>query len=427
MEKELGVERQTATLKSGVPLISYFKQGAPVSVKVVFLSGARFEPEDKPGLAHFSEHMVVSGTEKFPSKDGLALYFDRFGGSYNAMTSAEWMALTYSLADADDFSHVCTMLDQCLNHSLVDPDVFATEQGAVVQELAMSTSSPQRAVGKEFFKLLYQGTPLETNILGTEESIRAFTAKDVRQFFANRLSPDRMTVVVAGGVAASEAARQIDKQVKLADVKVHITQQKPKPLPVNRQHKIGIAHFNDNSNLEVLLGFRTTPLNHNDNNALYVAHKILGVPRIGRLFKRLRMDKGLVYSVGAGGSRFSDAGASYIGTSCKKTDLEEVLKITGEELARLASEPIAKTELDFIVDRESKAMKIGLQTAGSWVGSFAIEELLGVAKSLDEDMADLRAVTPGDVQRVAAKYFTNDNWYLALAGNVQEDEVLFQI
>ena len=67
-------------------------------MKICSRSGSRFDPKEKRGLAHFVEHVVLDGTEKFSNKEELFLPIDDIGGSYSAPTSPEYTCFDFLIA-----------------------------------------------------------------------------------------------------------------------------------------------------------------------------------------------------------------------------------------------------------------------------------------------------------------------------------------
>jgi predicted Zn-dependent peptidase len=427
VSKQFDVRRQVGQLKNGVPVIVYYKPGAPISARAVFLAGARYEPAQNPGLAHFTEHMTLSGSKRFPTNEAIALYFNRFGGAFNAFTSPEQLALTYSLADKDDFRHVGVMMNESLTQYLLDPESLERERGVVSQELTNYMSNPASAINFLFSRVVFQGSGLERNVIGTHESIAGFRREDVDSFIKNFLSPERMAMVVAGGIEVDQVVRDIDAELDLPDQAERLTQILPPPLVAVRKRAIEIEQFSGNPNVKIFLGFRTEPIGHKDNPAIGLLASVLGYAWTGRLHKRLREKDGLVYSVSTGSWQQSDTGALVVRTSCKKENLNKVLKAIGEEMAAVVDSGARQSELDFIRERTIKSTKIGLQTSGSWLGSYATDELYGVAKSLDQELEELEAVKLADISRVARRYLTNNNWYVALAGDVAESDIDFEL
>src|SRR5581483_5351790 len=89
--------------------------------------------------------------------------------------------------------------DVVLN-ATVDPRDVDIERGVVLEEIAMRDDDPADLVHDEFATSLFGSTPLGRPILGTEDSIRRLTRRQVDGYYRRRYTPDAMVVAVAGNV-----------------------------------------------------------------------------------------------------------------------------------------------------------------------------------------------------------------------------------
>src|SRR3989344_1063639 len=96
--EDFQVELQKATLPNGVRFIHYKKPNAPIAITIASRSGSRFDPKGKEGLAHFLEHMMFMGTEKYPNKKELSLVLEDTGSLYSAGTGTEAVKFEFTLA-----------------------------------------------------------------------------------------------------------------------------------------------------------------------------------------------------------------------------------------------------------------------------------------------------------------------------------------
>ena len=116
---------------------------------------------------------------------------------------------------------------------------------------------------------------------------------------------------------------------------------------------------------------------------------------------------------------FRDTGslAIYAGTSADKTD--EVLRLTFAELRRLKEEPVPDAELKRAKDQLKSNIVLGLESSSSRMSNLARQQMyFGRFFSVDEIVAEIEAVTPADVQRLAQQLFRPEAIALTLLGNL---------
>lgn len=103
---DFGVKKTATTLKNGLRVVIFERKGAPIALRLCFLAGSRFDPPGKEGLSHFTEHLIISGTKSYPSKDKLAMSIEELGGTISAFTSSDVLGVEIELGDSSDFGHV---------------------------------------------------------------------------------------------------------------------------------------------------------------------------------------------------------------------------------------------------------------------------------------------------------------------------------
>jgi predicted Zn-dependent peptidase len=142
---------------------------------------------------------------------------------------------------------------------------------------------------------------------------------------------------------------------------------------------------------------------------MYVLNTVLGGSMSSRLFQNVRERHGLVYSISSGVTAYSDAGALtiYAGTSLESVD--EVIRLTIEELKRLRGERMADEELRRAKDHLKGSLMLSLENTGSRMSHLARQEIyFGRRFTLDEIMAGIESVTHEDVVRVADAIFAGE-------------------
>jgi zinc protease len=197
------------TLANGMRVIVLPNKLAPVATTFVSY-GVGSDDDTMPGIAHATEHMLFRGTTNV-SAGQLADIAARMGAEYNAFTTDQYTLYYYKLPSAylDVVLHV--EADRMANAAIRAQD-WATERGAIEQEIRAQESQPLHAVAKKLRERFFAGTPFATASAGTVPSFEKMTADDIRAFYRAWYKPSNATLIVAGDV---------DPQRTLADVHRH--------------------------------------------------------------------------------------------------------------------------------------------------------------------------------------------------------------
>ena len=160
-----------------IDLLHFKKTGEPFSLGLIFDFGAFVE--GRKGSAHFLEHMLISGTEKYKTKKELADEFDKRGCYKNAWTGPYSLALTQDNNDLEDLDFSLGMLDQFVFHSIFDSAAMENERKVIFDEISMTEKEKGKTSYYSFMKVLFPATAFEIDVKGTRESLAGITKADL--------------------------------------------------------------------------------------------------------------------------------------------------------------------------------------------------------------------------------------------------------
>ena len=176
------------------------------------LAGSYDEPVDKPGLAHFLEHMIIMGSKKYPHPGDFNAYVSDHGGGRNAMTSQDRTTFFYDI-NPGYFEESLARFSDHFSHPLFDKDYIEKEIKAVDAEFQMHQ--------KDDF---YRGYYVLKNIINPSHPMHRFTAGNAdslwpkdkvgaqtlrnrfMQFYNEFYSADKMALVLVGPQSTKELA-----------------------------------------------------------------------------------------------------------------------------------------------------------------------------------------------------------------------------
>ena len=308
------------------------------SVGVFVKTGSRDESDTEEGISHVLEHMIFKGT---PTRNYFEISdeIDYLGANVNAHTTKEETvfyinALTQFLGKSVD------ILFDIVTNSTIDEKELEKEKDVIVEEIKMYKDSPDDLV----FEMNYAdsingqyGKP----IIGTEASVKGFTADEIRKYYKERYTKDNILIVVSGNFDKNEIIQKIDQYFsKLGDKK---TDRRDKiDFSFNAGKKIVTKDIN-----QVNICISQQSEDYNSKNKIYtdILANIIGGSMSSRLFQEIREKNGLAYSVYTYNQYYLSGGltSTYIGTNLE--NYEKAIEITLSEFRKLRENGVTEDEL----------------------------------------------------------------------------------
>lgn len=213
---------QSLTLANGLRVLLVSdpdteKSAASIDVNV----GSGHDPESIPGLAHFLEHMLFLGTEKYPEADDYHSFISTYGGTHNAYTSADHTNYFFEVNN-DHFDGALDRFSQFFVSPLLDEDYTRREMNAVHSEYQSKIKSDYRRQMDVLRQLVNPLHPSANFSVGSLETLSAGEPaqlkKALRDFYKTYYFSQNMTLVLYSSqslkaleVAAKEYFSQIPK------------------------------------------------------------------------------------------------------------------------------------------------------------------------------------------------------------------------
>jgi zinc protease len=419
---DFGVTKNEGVLKNGSKVFHFYKPNMPVSTAVIFDSGSKYDPVGKDGLAHFVEHILFKSTKKFRDETEAGVFLESIGGQANAFTGVDYLGITADIGMGLDYPKVVDFIHELTKESLFDPEKIAIERGTILGEIADYESNPARHIGDLMQRGLFQGTYAERSIAGSANTVNGITREDLFEFYKKRIAAKNMSVVVAGDIEFETIIKLFDDT--FSESLPFEGKNSPVDLEFIRKNPIEIKVYKGIDHIFLGFSFRTCKYTDPDTKVLDVLETMVGSGFSSSLFRKLRTENGLVYSLKVMSGTYFDRGHFSVVTATSKDKLQKVLNILTDEFKRLESGLISEEELDLAKKKIIKSKIREMQDSGTWVGFhlsdifFNPENPIDLAGYLNE----IESINLQDVVQVAEKYFSKDSWYLALCGDVEESD-----
>ena len=165
------------------------------------------------GIAHFLEHKLF---EREDSSD-LMSAFTSLGADSNAFTS--FTKTSYLFSATDHFLENLELLDELVTSAHFTEDSILREQDIIQQEREMYQDDPDSCLFFSTLANLYPGTPLATDIVGSEESISQINLTNLQENFTRFYKPVNMSLFLVGNFDVDQVQDYFERK-ELEDLDV---------------------------------------------------------------------------------------------------------------------------------------------------------------------------------------------------------------
>ena len=401
------------TLANGMRVIVRTDHRAPVVVSMVWYKvGSIDEFNGTTGVAHVLEHMMFKGTQSVPAGE-FSKTVAAAGGRENAFTSRDYTGYFQTLHK----SHLPLVLrleaDRMVN-VILSQEEFAKEIRVVMEERRLRTDDqPRSAVYERLMATALGVHPYRRPVIGWMNDLENMSVEDAREFYARWYTPNNAILVVVGDVEPREVFDLAER---------HFGRIKSRTLPERKPQdeppQLGIKRLTVKAPAEqpyVLMAYRVPVLRDPDKDwepyALDMLAGVLSGNEAARLNRTLVREERLASSAGADYDGVARGPAlfylSAVPTAGKTAEqAEQGLR---RELQKIAVEGVAEDELKRVKAQVIASQVYQRDSMFYQAREIGATETIGFSyKTLDLMIEKLKQVTPGQVQAVAKKYFTDD-------------------
>ena len=440
----------TYTLDNGLRIIHL-----PSDSKVVYCgyqinAGTRNEEPGEEGLAHFCEHVTFKGTERRKAWHILNC-LESVGGDLNAYTNKEG-TVYYSAILKEHIARAVDLLTDIVFHSVYPQAEIDKEVEVICDEIESYNDSPAELIYDEFENIIFKGSPLGHNILGTAEQVRSFKTEDALRFTRKLYRPDNAIFFAYGdidfkklvklirkaladddsgkvaenaansvGNLAEEKLPQISQITQISGDENSITTEKsvssvksvgPENYPSVGKEIAGqtIVMQKNTHQAHVMIGTRAYDVNDSRRMPLYLLNNMLGGPGMNaKLNLALREHNGLVYTVESTMVAYGDTGIWSIYFGCDEHDVKRCLRLVRKELDKFMQKPLSEAQLKAAKKQIKGQVGVACDNRENFALDFGKSFLhYGWEKNVDRLYEQVDEITAEQIQAVAQELFDKD-------------------
>src|SRR6202795_2744638 len=389
-----------------------------VSVGIWLRSGSRREPAELNGISHFIEHMVFKGTTRRTAED-IAREVDSVGGMLDAFTGKEMVCFNTRVLDEHLPKAFDVLADIVLDPKFADEDI-AREQSVVIEEIRMTQDNPEDLVHELFTQNFWNSHELGKPILGTPETVSAFTRETLQECFRHCYAPNNLVITAAGHLTHAQLVDLVAERFsRLAPSENGAAEPEPKSVP-----HITLLTKHELEQVHICMGVPALPMTDQRRFGVAVLNNVLGGGMSSRLFQNIRERQGLAYAIFSELNSYRDAGALsvYAGTSLENAS--QLVSSVLDEFRRLRDEALSADELRRAKDHLKGATLLSLEGSGQRMNSLARYHMYFKRHFTAQDLiALLESVTVEDVQQLAREFFQPGRMAASVVGNLNGFEL----
>ena len=285
----------SSSLPNGLPIHRVEIPGTrALTVLVAFEAGARTERPEENGMAHFLEHLVFKGGEKYDDYRKVNETAERMGAVLNAYTSHDLVAF-HITCRAEVAGEAIDLLTDFVGRPKIDAEELDRERGVVIQEIARSNDQPSIVAEHLIDRAAFGDHPLGRPVLGPEEHLRTFTREAIVEFRTRQWAGSRGGAFLVGNLGSLPGDAELaDAFCRFPSITANGGYE---PAPAFTPQTLVEERDSNQSHLRLSYRPQIEASDTRSRAALAVYSTLLGGSMGSRLFDEIREQRGLAYSV----------------------------------------------------------------------------------------------------------------------------------
>jgi zinc protease len=382
-----------------------------VSFYTVIGAGSRNEVEEhKTGYAHFFEHLMFRGSENYPPGQ-FDVVMKKAGASSNAYTSDDRTVYHETFAK-EDLDEVMRLEADRFKHLKFSEEQFKTEAGAVLGEYNKNSASPFFKMYEVIRETAFRDHTYSHTTMGYLEDIKDYPNQYeyAWKFFNRFYRPENATIIVVGDIQSAQVLEKVKQYFgdwKRGDYKAEIKPEKPQNEP-RKKH----IDWNSPTLPVVQIAFRAPAFSETEKDkAALDLLRIIAFGENSDIYQKLVLQEQKAVFVAADADNHIDP--ELFTAYAQVKDVKDMDYVQGEILKtfkRYTTEPVPQKQLDETRSRLRYGFVLGMNSNEAIADTLA--QFIALKRSpdtIDKVFALYDSITPEDIRKFAAKYFTDNN------------------
>ncbi|MBO5984613.1 MAG: insulinase family protein [Rikenellaceae bacterium] len=394
-------EFETYILPNGIKGIHRRTKSSIAHCALVINAGTRDERDGEYGLAHFAEHAFFKGTEHRKAYQ-VNCRLENRGGELNAYTTKEDTTI-HATTLRSDFAKAAELIADVAFHSTFPEHELQREREVIIDEINTYKDSPVDMIFDTFEDMIFEGSELGHNILGTKASLARHNSESIKRFIARTHTTDQMVFSTIGNFSLSKV-KSVAEQYFGQHVATKREFSRSKPAMVEPFERVVSKHTHQT---HCIIGARAYDIHAERRLPLSLLINILGGPSANsRLNVVLREKNGLSYNTEATYTPYNDSGMVAIYFSSDHHNADHCRELIDAELRSLRSTPLTARRLAMIKRQFLAQMAISMENnEGYMLGAGKSYLVHDEIDTLEEVYRKVTAVKAEQIMEVAEEIF----------------------
>lgn len=406
----------TKTYENGLRLILEKNNKNVIASNILFNVGSNFEKLEEEGFSHFIEHLVFKSSKKFSTEEIMdKLTF--LGADFNAYTSKNLTRFIFKCLK-ENFEKCFEIYSDMLINSKFLEEEIDRERGVVVEEIKKYEDDPVEVMLQKVAKEYFDGTTFAHDVLGNEEIILSATRESLLNFKRKYYTAENAIISVAGNIEFDLLDKIVTKyfasefRYKAEPILTDFSEVKPK---IKSKYSIS---FRDDSQVNVCLHIKSVTYKSKLKYVADLYSTLLGGSSNSRLYKKVREELGLVYTIYSYNEIEAKNGEIYIVFGTRSKNVKRAIAEVKSIINNLAEHGVTEAELDAAKNLKKSYMEFASETnADTAEINGSLIHFKGKHTKLAQRQGMYDKVTALDIQNFASRIANEKLFNVVAVGN----------
>ncbi|MGE3062203.1 MAG: M16 family metallopeptidase [bacterium] len=378
-------------------------------------TGSDNEPVSYNGISHLVEHILFKGTKR-RSAEQMALDIENLGGVMNAYTARDHTCF-YVKSMPKNFESIFNLFQEMVYEPLLSSVQLEKEKNVIIEEIRSAYDDPEDLAFQNLNSVIFKDSQYEKSILGTEEKVKSISRKALEDYINKYYTNGNMFYAYAGPLDFKSACGVFNDASKREG---RVAAMRSGNVPEIKgtfkyEYKESLQQYH------IAMGIKTGSFISKDRYALMMLVSILGAGMSSRLFRILREENGLVYSVYSFTEFFKESGTAGIYFACNEKNISKTMKIIRKQLNEIRRTGVTKAEMEKVKNQLLTNLAMSYDSLSGRM-SLLSRSLLYHDEIIkfDDLLSQFERVTRDEIKEAAERYFEYDSFNISVVGAKKE-------
>ncbi len=372
------------------------------------------------GLVYAAMQMLLQGTLHHTAAE-IFTQIEGVGGKLNLSVERDLTLLRCHMPKGEISTAIRILHEMITSPSFTNAGFQAIKNKLLAQILARENNGMQKSL-RIAHESCFGNTAFGSSILGDPTQVHQLRLKDLEATLKKALDPLNLVISVVGGFNSTSLLDELTSTFgRLAKTTQNPWLFESVPLSTSKvdQNVNMKIEPDEKTQAHIALGLRSYKITDEHLPALIVATHLLGGTMSSRLFTEIREVRGLAYTTFSEVSSYRDTGYAFLYAGVRPDGVSEAVRVFGEQLKKLATVQIAKTELNQTRAHILGQLRLAYESpayAANWLARQEIKR--GVHFTSTHLIEQIKTVTPSNILEACRESLDFHRSYLALVGAI---------